>query len=131
MALSNVAFMEANRKLAHEYYGGGGDGHDYNDRIVNGYVAHAQPWLASLAPLTHPNIVVCGGTLINSRYIMWVCQVSGDTGVKYHFCRSAAHCFCGSMKMVKENDGYCINELDDRLEHMYMWVTELFNENCV
>ena len=56
MALSNVAFMEANGK----------------HRIVNGYVAHAQPWLASLAPLTHPNIVVCGGTLIGSRYIMWV-----------------------------------------------------------
>lgn len=85
MALSNVAFMEANRKLAHEYYGGGGDGHDYNDRIVNGYVAHAQPWLASLAPLTHPNIVVCGGTLINSRYIMWVWSGVRGHGSKISF----------------------------------------------
>lgn len=69
MASSNVAFMEANRKLESE---AGFGGQDYDDRIVNGYVAFAQPWLASLAPVTHPDIVVCGGTLINSRYIMWV-----------------------------------------------------------
>ena len=55
--------------------------------------------------------------------------MSGDKGVKHYLFRSAAHCFCGSMKMVKENDGYCINELDDRLEHMYMWVAEQFNDN--
>ena len=41
----------------------------------------------------------------------------------YHsFCRNAAHCFCGSMKMIKEKDGYCTKELDEREEHMYMWV---------
>ena len=45
--------------------------------------------------------------------------------IKYYLCRSAAHCFCGSMDMVKEEDGYCKNELDERLEHMYMWVTEI------
>ena len=78
IASSNIAFMEANRKLEYEYYtsgdgdGGGQDYNDYDDRIVNGMVAFTQPWLASLAPITHPNIVVCGGTLINARYIMWV-----------------------------------------------------------
>ena len=34
------------------------------------------------------------------------------------------------MEMVKEEDGYCNNELDERLEHMYMWVTEI-NINCM
>ena len=68
IAESNVAFMEANRHRTYGYDAG----QDYDDRIVNGYVAFAQPWLASLAPVAHPNIVVCGGTLINARYIMWV-----------------------------------------------------------
>ena len=45
--------------------------------------------------------------------------------------RSAAHCFCGSMDMVKEEDGYCNNDLDERLEHMYMWVIELNNNSCM
>ena len=34
------------------------------------------------------------------------------------------------MEMVKEEDGYCNNELDERLEHMYMWVTEI-NISCM
>ena len=45
------------------------------------------------------------GSIINKKFVV-----------------SAAHCFCGSMKMIKEKDGYCTKELDEREEHMYMWV---------
>ena len=34
------------------------------------------------------------------------------------------------MKMIKESDGYCTKELDEREEHMYMWVVEL-NESWI
>ena len=32
--------------------------------------------------------------------------------------------------MIKESDGYCTKELDEREEHMYMWVVEL-NKNWI
>ena len=42
--------------------------------------------------------------------------------LSYYFFRSAANCFCGSMDMVKDEDGYCTQEFDERMDHMYMWV---------
>ena len=44
-------------------------GSDHVTLILTSYWT-AQPWLASLAPVTYPEIVVCGGTLINTRFIM-------------------------------------------------------------
>ena len=40
------------------------------DRIVNGYEAGSVPWYVAL--VTEKDVVTCGGTLINHRYVMYV-----------------------------------------------------------
>ena len=41
------------------------------DRIVNGYRADSRPWMASFVDIiSETKEVVCGGALINRRYIL-------------------------------------------------------------
>ena len=44
---------------------------DPEDRIVNGYEAGSVPWYVGLAEEEgNPLQVVCGGAIINSRYVV-------------------------------------------------------------